>query len=151
MECWQGFIFVNFTTDAESLTARLGPVDELVANWNLEAMATEEPTLQADMPWNWKIMHENSIDVYHVDRLHYPRHAVLPSRGYLPIEIETEDSAVVASLPAFEAVKAWVLNIEGGPLVSLATATNILAALTGSASGGMTIALDALGPQVPAA
>jgi H+/gluconate symporter-like permease len=54
--------------------------------------------------------------------------------------------AVVASLPAFEAVKTWVLGIEGGPLVSLALATNILAALTGSASGGLTIALDALGP-----
>ena len=54
--------------------------------------------------------------------------------------------AVVASLPAFDAVKAWVLGIEGGPLVSLAVATNILAALTGSASGGLTIALDALGP-----
>jgi len=54
--------------------------------------------------------------------------------------------AVVASLPAFEAVKTWVLGIDGGPLVSLAVATNILAALTGSASGGLTIALDALGP-----
>ena len=31
--------------------------------------------------------------------------------------------------------------------MSLAVATNILAALTGSASGGLTIALDALGPS----
>ncbi|MGY8636592.1 GntP family permease [Bradyrhizobium sp. 14AA] len=54
--------------------------------------------------------------------------------------------AVVASLPAFALVRDWVLAIEGGPLVSLAVATNILAALTGSASGGLTIALDALGP-----
>jgi len=54
--------------------------------------------------------------------------------------------AVVASLPAFTIVRDWVLGIEGGPLVSLAVATNILAALTGSASGGLTIALDALGP-----
>jgi len=53
--------------------------------------------------------------------------------------------AVVASLPAFAMVREWVLSIEGGPLVSLAVATNVLAALTGSASGGMTIALDALG------
>ncbi|UPK35226.1 GntP family permease [Bradyrhizobium sp. 186] len=53
--------------------------------------------------------------------------------------------AVVASLPAFATVRDWVLAIEGGPLVSLAVATNILAALTGSASGGLTIALDALG------
>jgi H+/gluconate symporter-like permease len=52
--------------------------------------------------------------------------------------------AVIAALPAFGAVRDWVLGIEGGPLVSLAVATNVLAALTGSASGGMTIALDAL-------
>jgi len=37
------------------------------------------------------------------------------------------------------------LSVGGGLLVSLALATNVLAALTGSASGGMTIALDALG------
>lgn len=54
--------------------------------------------------------------------------------------------AVVAALPAFELVRDWVLSIQGGPLVSMAVATNILAALTGSASGGLTIALDALGP-----
>jgi H+/gluconate symporter-like permease len=53
--------------------------------------------------------------------------------------------AVIAALPAFSAVRDWVLGIEGGPLVSLALATNVLAALTGSASGGLTIALDALG------
>jgi H+/gluconate symporter-like permease len=53
--------------------------------------------------------------------------------------------AVVAALPAFGMVRDWVLSIGGGPLVSLAVATNVLAALTGSASGGLTIALDALG------
>jgi H+/gluconate symporter-like permease len=53
--------------------------------------------------------------------------------------------AVVAAVPAFEIVRDWVLSIEGGPLVSLAVATNLLSALTGSASGGLTIALDALG------
>lgn len=54
--------------------------------------------------------------------------------------------AVVASLPAFGMVRDQVLGIGGGPLVSLAVATNVLAALTGSASGGLTIALDTLGP-----
>lgn len=54
--------------------------------------------------------------------------------------------AIVAALPSFALVREWVLGIEGGPLVSLAIASNILAALTGSASGGLTIALDALGP-----
>ncbi|MGH7066534.1 MAG: GntP family permease [Acetobacteraceae bacterium] len=54
--------------------------------------------------------------------------------------------SVVAALPAFAVVTKWVLGIGGGPLVSLAVSVNLLAALTGSASGGMTIALDALGP-----
>src|SRR5579864_8678099 len=53
--------------------------------------------------------------------------------------------AVVAAMPAFAMVRDAVLGIGGGPLVSLAVATNLLAALTGSASGGLTIALDALG------
>jgi H+/gluconate symporter-like permease len=53
--------------------------------------------------------------------------------------------AVVAAMPAFEGVRNWVLGIGGGPLVSLAVATNVLASLTGSASGGLTIALDTLG------
>jgi H+/gluconate symporter-like permease len=56
--------------------------------------------------------------------------------------------AVVAAMPAFNVVRDW--GIGGGPLVSLAVATNVLAALTGSASGGLTIALDVLGPTYKA-
>src|SRR3984893_13352773 len=36
--------------------------------------------------------------------------------------------AVVAAVPAFEIVRNWVLSIEGGRLVSLAVATNLLSA-----------------------
>lgn len=54
--------------------------------------------------------------------------------------------AVVAAMPAFAAVREAVMGIGGGPLVSMTVAVNTLAALTGSASGGLTIALDALGP-----
>jgi H+/gluconate symporter-like permease len=48
-------------------------------------------------------------------------------------------------MPAFAVVRDAVLGLGGNPLVSLAVSTNLLAALTGSASGGLTIALDALG------
>ncbi len=68
--------------------------------------------------------------------------AVLPIMGVASL---VGFGAVVAALPAFAVVRDFVLSIGGGPLVSLAVATNILAALTGSASGGLTIALDALG------
>ncbi|MFM9849727.1 MAG: hypothetical protein ACKVP3_21525 [Hyphomicrobiaceae bacterium] len=54
--------------------------------------------------------------------------------------------AVVASLPAFTLIRDVVLSIApGNPLISLAIAVNILAGITGSASGGMSIALQTMG------
>jgi H+/gluconate symporter-like permease len=53
--------------------------------------------------------------------------------------------AVVAALPAFAQVREAVLSVQGGPLISLTVSMNALAALTGTASGGMAIALNALG------
>lgn len=53
--------------------------------------------------------------------------------------------AVVASLPAFADVRDALLSVGGGPLVSLTIAVNVLAGLTGTASGGMAIVLNILG------
>jgi H+/gluconate symporter-like permease len=53
--------------------------------------------------------------------------------------------AVVAALPAFATVRDAVFSIQGGPLVSLAVSMNVLAGLTGTASGGMAIVLNAFG------
>ncbi|WP_242510772.1 hypothetical protein [Halorhodospira halophila] len=53
---------------------------------------------------------------------------------------------VIASLAAFETISGWVTAIGGdNPLISLAVAVNVLAGMTGSASGGMSIALATLG------
>jgi len=52
---------------------------------------------------------------------------------------------VVAALPAFAVVRDGFLAIPGGPLVSIAVAANVMGAITGSASGGLTIALNSLG------
>jgi len=54
--------------------------------------------------------------------------------------------AVIASLPGFGAIRDTVLGIAPeNPLVSLAISVNVLAGITGSASGGMSIALQTLG------
>lgn len=56
--------------------------------------------------------------------------------------------AVIAALPAFGLIKDFVERLGGGdPLVSLALSVNLLAGITGSASGGMSIALQSLGPE----
>ncbi|MDJ0388614.1 GntP family permease [Roseomonas sp. E05] len=54
--------------------------------------------------------------------------------------------AVIASLAAFTVVRDAVVSIAPGtPAISLAIAVNALAGITGSASGGLSIALDTLG------
>jgi H+/gluconate symporter-like permease len=54
--------------------------------------------------------------------------------------------AVIASLAGFTLIRDAVLGIApGNPLVSMSIAVNILAGITGSASGGMSIALQTLG------
>lgn len=53
--------------------------------------------------------------------------------------------AVIASLASFVLIRDAVLNLApGNPTISLAVAVNALAGITGSASGGMSIALQAL-------
>ncbi|WP_119154960.1 GntP family permease [Caldimonas tepidiphila] len=54
--------------------------------------------------------------------------------------------AVIASLAGFALIRDAVLGIApGNPLISLSVAVNLLAGITGSASGGMSIALQTLG------
>lgn len=54
--------------------------------------------------------------------------------------------SVVAALPGFAVIGASLTALgDDNPLISLALATSILAGLTGSASGGMSIALTTLG------
>ncbi|RDU59874.1 GntP family permease [Helicobacter sp. MIT 14-3879] len=52
--------------------------------------------------------------------------------------------SVVKSAPGFSTLTDLLLSIKGSPLISEAIAINILAGATGSASGGMGIALEAL-------
>ncbi|WP_173918251.1 GntP family permease [Halobacillus sp. Marseille-Q1614] len=54
---------------------------------------------------------------------------------------------VVKAVPGFERLTEILMGIKGNPLISEAVAVNVLAGATGSASGGMGIALEALGSK----
>ena len=55
--------------------------------------------------------------------------------------------SVVKAVPGFAILTDMLLGIKGNPLISEAVAVNLLAGATGSASGGMGIALEALGSK----
>lgn len=54
---------------------------------------------------------------------------------------------VVRLVPGFEKLTGYLTGIGGNPLISEAVAVNVLAGATGSAAGGMGIALEALGER----
>lgn len=56
---------------------------------------------------------------------------------------------VIAALPAFESIRQMLLHLSigDGPLLSVIITTNIMTGVTGSSSGGMTIALGMLGQE----
>jgi H+/gluconate symporter-like permease len=59
--------------------------------------------------------------------------------------------AVIASLPGFEVLRLGLEGLYGGNVVvTAALSSGALAGITGSASGGMSIALDVLGPSLVA-
>ncbi len=53
--------------------------------------------------------------------------------------------AVIAVVPAFDDIVTWLLNVSDNPLVAESLSIQIMAMITGSASGGMGIALSTLG------
>ncbi|MGI6419276.1 MAG: GntP family permease [Thermoguttaceae bacterium] len=55
--------------------------------------------------------------------------------------------AVIRAAPNFQSLTQYVLEIRRSPLISEAVAVNVLAGATGSASGGMGIAMEALGDK----
>ncbi|KHJ51601.1 GntP family permease [Halomonas sp. NyZ770] len=55
--------------------------------------------------------------------------------------------AVIASLAGFMIIRDAVLNVSGNPLISEALAMSVLAGITGSSSGGLSIALQTLGDE----
>lgn len=56
--------------------------------------------------------------------------------------------AVIASVGAFSIIRDGILHVSGNALVASAVSTSTIAGITGSASGGMTIALNALGEDL---
>ena len=117
VEVWNGFIFINFDPGAAPLAPRLERLSDMTRNWHMEEMVDVDPQYVNDMPWNWKVMHENSIEAYHVDRLHAGLHAVLPSGGVLPAIYEEGEAAIILQMQAAE--KDYALNPTFKPLLPL--------------------------------
>ncbi|SMC91152.1 GntP family permease [Papillibacter cinnamivorans] len=55
---------------------------------------------------------------------------------------------LVKNAPAFQEIVAWVLSLQMHPYVLATFATAVISGITGSSSGGLTITLQTIGPQL---
>ncbi|GEO41724.1 citrate transporter [Skermanella aerolata] len=112
-------------------------VDKVKGSWSIIIALVLSSVVVVAL--NWSIMRERVVTSVNEGSL----------GSLLPIfntASEVGYGAVIASLAAFTIVRDFVINLSpDNPLISLAVAVNVLAGITGSASGGMSIALETLG------
>ena len=112
-EVWQGFVFVNLDGRADALAPRLAPLDEAIAEYELESWVTVRSLDFGEQPWDWKVMMDNG-EVYHHLGLH--RHTVEPrSPGRLGITEQNNGHFGLQYGPAAEGV--LVTGSDGKPVM----------------------------------
>ncbi|MGI9623032.1 MAG: aromatic ring-hydroxylating oxygenase subunit alpha [Acidimicrobiales bacterium] len=94
VELWRGFVFVNFSADAPPLGPRLTKLDSVLTNYQVDDLVTVDPVVMRDVPFNWKIMIENFVEMYHNSRLHNGIHDFAPSSGAWYSDYDTGDGAL---------------------------------------------------------
>lgn len=94
VEIWNGFVFASFAPAPEPLAPRLAGIIGMLANYHVDEMRTTPVESLDHLPFNWKVMTENALELYHNNRLH-SRYLGPARRGeYVPIE--ADDGAIVA-------------------------------------------------------
>lgn len=63
-EIWEGFVFVNFDPEAPALTPRWAGLSRFFQNYRL-AEQVPVRSFEFSCDWNWKVMCENFIEIYH--------------------------------------------------------------------------------------
>ena len=69
LETWNGYIFVTFNDDSESLADHLGNLPALLASHDLSNMVCVRRK-EFDLACNWKIYLENAMEEYHTPTVH---------------------------------------------------------------------------------
>jgi phenylpropionate dioxygenase-like ring-hydroxylating dioxygenase large terminal subunit len=100
LECWLGFVFVNFDLHAPPLTPRLVALTKVLERYDI-SNCDEPPHGETwtKCPWNWKVHVENSNDGYHANRLHKgPVHDLCPSSmASFPVDLPPDTAGSIST------------------------------------------------------
>lgn len=94
---WQGFVFVNFSGDAEPINTQFSGLESHLARWQMHELVMVAD-IAWDCPFNWKVLIENFMEPYHhVGAHHSLFQPILPAQGCWTDE--EGDSFQVCHLP----------------------------------------------------
>ncbi len=129
-----------------------------IASWYTEArLRTEFPTLNirtAAATWSLIVaLLAGIVFLLAIHRRHlkgrFTPSLTLATSGALMAIFNTASEVgfghVIKSLPGFQVIRGWVTGLSPHVLISEAISVNVLAGMTGSASGGLSIALEVMG------
>jgi phenylpropionate dioxygenase-like ring-hydroxylating dioxygenase large terminal subunit len=80
-EVFHGLVFVNFDDEAEPLAPTLAKLDEELQTWGMEELVPMPFDLRRDLPWNWKLHHDNALEPYHTAYVHRGVHEAAPAKN----------------------------------------------------------------------
>jgi len=96
-EIFHGLVFVNFDRNAKPLRDSLRKLDQELSTYPLEDLFPSHMLAQTDLPWNWKLHHENALEPYHTDYVHKGFHQSVPPHLTTFCDYETGDGQVMRS------------------------------------------------------
>ncbi len=94
VEMWNGFIFTTFNPDPPPLLPGFDKLTALLEHFALSYCHTVIGETYEDLPWNWKVMHENFNDGYHANRLHLGIGDHLPSKNAKFLDLDENDTHI---------------------------------------------------------
>ena len=118
-EIWEGFIFINFDPEAAPLASSLAGLAAMLRNYNMAGMKTVRSVpFDMDCRWNWKLMCDNYMEIYH----HIGAHAkslepLMPAR--LSTTVDTEGPYSVAYMRYRSGESPVAASADGAPHVPM--------------------------------
>lgn len=95
VEIVMGIIFINFDPDAKPLRPSLKKFEEECRNYDLENLQPVPTIVSENLPYNWKILHENALEPYHTLYVHAGYHEVAPAQMAEFMEFDDADGQIM--------------------------------------------------------
>ncbi len=107
-EIWNGYIFINLNGKAEPLGARMKPLDDYIANYQIDERVVVASNEEV---WNnnWKSLIENFMEAYHINHLHpQSLRSITPTQLCKKVVFDDDTSNAKATpYPNFTAYRAY--------------------------------------------